>query len=119
MVESRIELPGAPADLLRLVEAADAMLREHGSKLKGQTVKAVWRVDGSFPPTERIALDLVLNRVVTTFVVWRAQLADPKKMRAAIRDHMWMVVTTFALNNQDEILKLVAELKPPLEIAER
>lgn len=119
MIESRIDLPEVSAELREQVESADAILREEGSKLKGHTVRAYWKADGSFPTSERISLTLLLGKVHMSFVVWPAQLSDPKKVRAMIRDHMWTVVTTFALNNQEEILKLAEELKPELEVAER
>lgn len=119
MIESRIDLPEVSAELRKQIEAADAILREEGGKLKGHTVRAFWKVDGTFPASERISLTLLLGKVHMSFVVWTAMLSDPMKVRAMIRDHMWAVVTAFALNNQEEILKLVEELKPELEVAER
>ena len=63
MIETRIDLPGAPEEVRKLVEAADAVLRERAKNSRGLRIAGVWGLDGSAPVTERVRLTLRLDPV--------------------------------------------------------
>lgn len=119
MITSKMSLPDAVPNLSaeRLSEirerviAADSILREEADKIKGHTVKAEWTQDGLFPLSERVQLRLQLGKVMFVNTVWTSTLASADRVRKQIRDDLWEVVTTYAMNNQEEILRLLEELK--------
>ncbi len=115
MIETRIELPGAPAEVRALVEAADAILREEAEKLKGLALDADWKSLDPPPVPYWVRLTLRLGTAGMSFGFEYSQLANPKEVRATIRQSLWGLATNYAETLRQDVIKLRKEMKPELE----
>jgi hypothetical protein len=111
MIETRIELPDAPADVLKRVEAADAMLHERAENAQGLKFFGVWTADGSAPLTEQVRLTVRLGQDEFSRSITRTELTDPRNARDAVRDAVWGVTRESSHRSARELLRVVAEIK--------
>ncbi len=114
MIETRIELPGAPPELRHLVEAADAVLHERAENSQGLKFVGVWSADGSAPVTERMRLTVRLDQDEVSHAVTAAELADHRDTRDAVREAVRAVVRESSHRSAREIVRLVEEIRSEL-----
>ena len=111
MIETRIDLPGAPAEVLKLVQAADAMLRERAENTQGLKYAGEWTADGLAPLTERVRLTVRLGGDEFSRPISRTELTDPRDTRDAIRAAMRVLLRESSHRNTRELLRLVEEIR--------
>lgn len=115
MIETRIELPDAPTELRKQVEAADAVLRNEANKIKGLTLSGIWRQDDPTRSHGHVHLALRLGQDGAGFGLVPAELQDLGRVRSLVREALWTLTTEYAQTLQQEILQLREELKGDLE----
>jgi hypothetical protein len=114
VIETRIELPGAPEQVREFVGAADAMLHERAKNSQGLKFSGVWTSDGSTPVTERVRLTVRLGQDELSRPVTAAELADPRDARDAVRDAMRGLLRESSHRSAREIVRLVEEIRSAL-----
>jgi hypothetical protein len=118
MLESRIDLPASIPNMTPEaaqtfrdhVASADEILREEAAHLADHTVHAEWKLSPITAPP-RVELILSLKPVRFTHQIFLEVLADPAKLRTRLRNELWYLVSTYAMNNQQEINRLLKEIK--------